>query len=229
MFIKICGITNAKDALLSLALGADALGFVFASSLRQVSVDQVKSIKSQLPMQAMTFGVFTYERPEKVVEIVHEIGLSGAQLHGNYSVDEVDYVSSRVRKTIRAISAGREPLDKVKLYRCWSILVDAASPGSGEVFDWSLVEAIPERTRMIVAGGLNAGNVGTAIRRLRPFGIDVATGVEAYPGVKDPIALKNFIQEARSAEKWISRFGPDDEVESPVEEEELPYNWEVGF
>ncbi len=226
MFIKICGITNIKDALLSVALGADALGFVFASSSRQMMADEVKAILSQLPSSVMTFGVFMGERPEKIVEITHGVGLTGAQIHGNYLPEEIQHVSDRVRYTIRAIVAGQERLDKVKAYKCWSLLIDSPSPGSGQVFDWSLVEAVPERTKMIVAGGLTPENVGYAISRLRPYGVDVSTGVEMEPGRKDPLKLRRFIQAARSFD------GIDSEENGRLDdfgEEDLgPYNWETG-
>lgn len=226
MFVKICGITNAKDALLSVALGTDALGFVFASSPRQVTVDNVKLILSQLPSSIMTFGVFMGERPEKVVEIVHGVGLNGAQLHGNYLPEEIEHVSERVRYTIRAIVAGRERLEKVKTYRCWALLVDSPSPGSGQVFDWSLVEAVPERTKMIVAGGLTPENVRDAISKLRPFGVDVSSGVELEPGQKDPRKLRRFIQAVRSMEEVDRKVA--DGLNAFDEDELGPYNWEIG-
>jgi phosphoribosylanthranilate isomerase len=230
MFVKICGITNAQDALLSVALGADALGFVFASSPRQVTVDQVRSIHSQIPSSVMTFGVFLGERPEKIVEITHTLGLSGAQIHGNYLPEQIDHISERVMYTVRAIVAGRERLERVKSYSAWAVLVDSPSPGSGQVFDWSLVEAVPERTKMIVAGGLTPENVKEAISVLRPFGVDVSSGVELEPGKKDPMKLRKFIAQARSSDDIDS---DDLDVRSRKDavsddEDVVPYNWEIG-
>ncbi len=226
MFVKICGITNSKDALLSVALGADALGFVFAPSPRQVTRDNVKAILSQLPSSILTFGVFMGERPEKIVETTHSVGLNGAQLHGNYLPEEIEHVSARVRYTVRAIVAGRERLEKVKAYRCWALLVDSPSPGSGEVFDWSLVEAVPERTKMIVAGGLTPENVRDAISKLQPYGVDVSSGVELVPGQKDPRKLRRFIEAARSLEDIDEKVVGD---LATFDEDELgPYNWEIG-
>jgi phosphoribosylanthranilate isomerase len=225
MFIKICGITVAEDALLAVALGADALGFVFAPSTRRVQPDAVRTILAQLPHGVMTFGVFQDERPEHVVEVVHSVGLSGAQLHGAIGPEATAHVSERVRYTIRAMAAGREPLASMKSYRVWSYLVDSASPGSGEVFDWSIVEGIPERSRMILAGGLAPENVASAVRAVRPFGVDVSTHVEASPGRKDPVKLRAFIANVRAVE---SELGELEQQESYLagSDEVGPYNWE---
>lgn len=224
MFVKICGITNSQDALLAVALGADALGFVFAPSPRRVEPDIVKTIIAQLPREVMTFGVFQNERPEKVVEIVHSVGLSGAQLHGDGGPQISEYVSSRVRYTVRAFSAGKESLGAVKAHRAWAFLVDSPNPGSGKVFDWSLVDAIPERSRLILAGGLNESNIEGAIAAVAPFGVDVSTGVESTPGHKDPVRLRSFISLARDAANKL----PVPSAHLDDEQGLGPYNWEIN-
>jgi phosphoribosylanthranilate isomerase len=225
MFIKICGLTVAEDALLAVALGADALGFVFAPSTRRVQPDAVKAILTQLPHGVLTFGVFQDERPEHVVEIVHRVGLSGAQLHGSMGPEATAYVSERVRYTVRAFAAGREPLASMKSYKVWSYLVDAASPGSGEVFDWSIVEGIPERSRLILAGGLRPENVASAVRAVRPFGVDVSTHVESRPGRKDPVKLRAFIAQVRAVEQELDESTEDDRS-AQGSNDVGPYNWE---
>ncbi len=200
MFIKICGITNDEDALLSVALGADALGFMFAPSRRQVNADDVRSIVKRLPIEALTVGVFRDERPERVVEIVNRTGLHAVQLHGREPLSEVRWIRERVQFVIQAFAAGDPALASAANSPADAIHIDSPNPGSGKVFDWQLVEGIPRGVRWILAGGLTPENVGEAIRRLRPWGVDLSTGVEASPGHKDPRKLRRFIEAARAAE-----------------------------
>ncbi len=200
MFIKICGITNEEDALLATALDADALGFVFASgSSRQVQRDTVRDIVKRLPREIHTIGVFRNERKERVAEIVSKTGLHGAQLHGNESVDDVQWIHERVQFVIRAYAAGDPELATARETGADIILVDSPTPGAGKVFDWQLAEGAPSGMRILLAGGLTAANVGDAIRLVRPWGVDVSTGVEERPGRKDAQKLREFIEAARAA------------------------------
>ncbi len=205
MFVKICGITNVGDALLSVALGADAVGFVFAPSVRQVGKEQVKEIVMQLPSEILTIGVFVNERPESVVRMVHEIGLSGAQLHGSEGPSSVEYISERVPLVLKGFSGEAPSLARFSQFKASAILVDSASPGSGTSFDWREIEGLSSRVRLILAGGLRPDNVEKAIHTVRPFGVDVSSGVEARPGKKDPAKLRAFIARARSAFAAIHR------------------------
>ncbi len=222
VFVKICGITNESDALLAVALGADALGFIFAPSKRQVNERIVSEIVHQLPASVLTFGVFVNERPEEVAKLVNRIGLSGAQLHGNEGPTATNYVSDRVRYVIKSFPAGHSQLRNLNAYRIWATLVDSSDPGSGSVFDWSLVEGMSPERRMLLAGGLNAENVAVGIERVRPFGVDVATGVEASPGKKDPTKLRAFIKNAKAVEFDEQDFG---HLNGDLTED-TPYNWE---
>ncbi len=199
MFVKICGITSEEDALLAVAMGADAVGFVFAPSTRQVAMGRAADIVKRLPPEIMTVGVFRDEAPERVVDVVHSAGLAAAQLHGHESAESSRYIRERVRVVIKAFPGGDPELANVASYGADVVLLDSASPGSGRVFDWSLAEGAPSGHRILLAGGLNAENVGEAIERVRPWGVDVSTGVEAHPGVKDPRALRTFINAARTA------------------------------
>ena len=199
MFVKICGITNLGDALLSVALGADAVGFVFAPSVRQVSMEQVKEIVKQLPSGVVTIGVFVNERPESVVRTVHEIGLSGAQLHGSEGPVNVEYVSERVPIVLKGFSGSSIPVARLAEYKASAILVDSESPGSGSGFAWTAIEGQSARIRIILAGGLRPDNIEEAVRVVRPFGVDVSSGVEAKPGKKDPAKLRAFISKSREA------------------------------
>ena len=222
MFVKICGITNEDDALLAVALGADALGFNFApGSRRQVSVDTARDIVRRLPTGTVTVGVFRDERPERVVEIVSKVGLTGAQLHGREPISEVRWVRQRTSFVIQAFAAGDPSLAAAANGPADVILVDSPDPGSGRLFDWKLAEGAPGGIRLLVAGGLTADNVGDAIRRIRPWGVDVATGVESSPGRKDARKLRQFIQAAHAVGDDVA----DDE--RPAAPAEGPYDWEI--
>ena len=182
MWVKICGITSEEDALLAVAMGADAVGFVFAPSPRQMSPNAVAAITRRLPPEICTVGVFRDEEPRRVVEIVNRAGLDAAQLHGRESFEDCGYVSVRVPIVIKAFSAGDDRLARAAEYGADIVLVDAPSPGSGKVFDWRLAEGAPKGRRLVLAGGLNPDNVADAIRTVHPWGVDVSTGVEATVG-----------------------------------------------
>jgi phosphoribosylanthranilate isomerase len=199
VFVKICGITSEEDALLAVAMGADAVGFTFAPSSRQIAAARAADIAKRLPPEILTVGVFRDEAPERVVDIVLGAGLAAAQLHGHESVEATRFVRQRVKVVIKAFPGGDPELGNVNDYQADIVLLDSASPGSGRVFDWSLAEGVPSGHRVLLAGGLNPGNVAEAIRRVRPWGVDVATGVESAPGVKDPVALRAFVNAAKGA------------------------------
>jgi len=200
MFVKICGTTNESDALLAVALGADAVGFVFAPSPRQIAPQIARDIARRLPPEILTIGVFRDQSPQHVVETVNSMGLRGAQLHGHESPGEARWVAERVPFTIKAFSIGDHLLAKVDEYPVNAILIDSHTPGSGNVFDWSLVEQLPLDRRLILAGGLTPENVAEAIERVNPWGVDVVSGVESVPGKKDPIRMRYFINNAKAFE-----------------------------
>jgi phosphoribosylanthranilate isomerase len=200
VFVKVCGTTSEEDALLAVAMGADAVGFVFAPSPRQVSPELVRDIVRRLPPEILTVGVFRDEAPERVVHLVNRTGLRAAQLHGHESPEQSTFVHERVRVLFKAFPAGDPGLADAVAHGADAVLVDSAKPGSGKVFDWSLTDGVPASVRrLILAGGLDAGNVAAAIERVRPWGVDVASGVESAPGRKDPRALRAFISAARAA------------------------------
>ena len=214
MFVKICGITNEDDALLAVALGADAVGFVFAPSVRQIAVQKVYDITRRLPPEILTVGVFRDEHPKRVVEMTQSAGLRCAQLHGHESPDDVAYVSRHIRTVIKAVTAGSVDAVRASSFNTSMVLVDAPAPGSGEVFDWSLAGELPEGLNIILAGGLTPENVASGITQVRPFGVDVSSGVEASPGRKDAILMKRFIEAARLAAPADYNGG-----------EKAPYDW----
>ncbi len=219
MFVKICGITSEDDALLAVAMGADAIGFVFAPSPRQVAAGHVRDIVRRLPPEVLTIGVFRDESPQRVVDVVQAAGLRGAQLHGHESVDDALFVRSRVGLLIRAFAAGSESLRHADDWKADIVLVDSPSPGSGVVFDWSLAEGAPVGRRTMLAGGLNPDNVAEAVAQVRPWGVDVSSGVEAEPGRKDPRKVRAFIANAKAAGEVLEPL--DDAPAS-----NLLYDWE---
>ena len=217
MFVKICGTTSEEDALLAVAMGADAVGFIFAPSPRQVAPDHVRDIVRRLPPEILTVGVFRDESPQRVTDICSRTGLRAAQLHGRETPEDSAYVHARVPVLLKAFPAGDPGLADVLAHQADAVLIDAADPGSGRVFDWSLTDGVPAGVRrLVLAGGLHPGNVAAAIDRVRPWGVDVASGVEASPGHKDPRALRAFISAARAARPQEAR--PDDQL--------VPYDWQ---
>lgn len=215
MFVKICGITSEEDALLAVALGADAVGFVFAPSPRQIAPVRAGDIARRLPPEVLTVGVFRDETQERVVEAMHKAGLRAAQLHGRETIDTTRYVAEHVPFVFKAFEAGSSELDRASRYPVDAILVDAATPGSGHVFDWALAENAPRDKRLIMAGGLHPNNVRDAIEKVLPWGVDVSTGVEKSPGRKDPRLVRSFITEARAAK-----------VPVEITTNPLPYDWQ---
>ena len=217
VFVKICGITREDDALLAVAMGADAVGFVFAPSKRQIAPGIARDIARRLPPEILTVGVFRDEAPARVVEIMHTAGLRGAQLHGHEQPESVRWVRERLPFVIKAFAAGDRMLDHADDFGADALLIDSPEPGSGQVFDWTLAEGRPDGHKLIIAGGLTPTNVADAIARTSPWGVDVATGVEdlrGEPGQKDARLVKAFIDAAKRAPGGATDttldFGPDD-------------------
>lgn len=215
MFVKICGITSEDDALLAVAMGADAVGFIMAPSPRQIAPQRVYDITRRLPPEILTVGVFRNELPSRVVELAHKSGVKAVQLHGG-TPDQSREVASHFRWFIKAFHAGDESLPRADQYGTDMIILDAPSPGSGKVFDWNLAGDAPDSLKLILAGGLNPDNVAAAIAEVEPWGVDVATGVERSPGRKDPLAVKHFIENARGAAP-----------EQYLGDENMPYDWGI--
>jgi phosphoribosylanthranilate isomerase len=222
MFVKVCGTTSEEDALLAVAMGADAVGFIFAPSPRQVAPRLVGDIVRRLPPEILTVGVFRDELPERVVEIVQQTGLRGAQLHGHESPDQTRYVAERVPVVLKAFAAGDPSVRQARSHGAAAVLVDNPRPGSGQVYDWSLAEDVPGGMRLMLAGGLTPDNVADAIAAVHPWGVDVATGVESEPGRKDPRKLRAFVANARAA-------APDDEDDDATAGDRAsrptPFDW----
>jgi phosphoribosylanthranilate isomerase len=201
--IKICGITNSEDAAAAIQYGADAVGFVFFSeSPRYISPEAAKSVIAELPPFITTVGVFVDEKRETIENIVNEVGLDIAQLHGS----EPPEACCIYRKVIKAIRVKEltdlEPLTRYKTAS--AILLDTFSPhsigGTGQIFNWEIAVEAKKFGKVILAGGLTPENVEEAVRRVQPYGIDVCSGVEGNKkGRKDLTRLRLFIERARKA------------------------------
>jgi phosphoribosylanthranilate isomerase len=217
VFVKICGISNEEDALMAVGLGADAVGFIFAPSPRQVTVGTVRDIVRRLPPEILTVGVFRDQSPQFVIDSVQGAGLRAAQLHGHETPADAAEVRPYCQALIVAFPAGDPGLAHVDEYGADAVLLDSHAPGSGQVFDWSLAEGAPSNRRLILAGGLTAENVATGIAEVRPWGVDVSTGVETdgQPGRKDARKVHDFIRAARAA-------APDDAIEPATDG---PFDW----
>lgn len=237
MFVKICGTTSEEDALLAVAMGADAVGFVFAPSSRQVAPGLVRDIVRRLPPEVLTVGVFRDEAPERVVDVVRKTGLRAAQLHGRETPAQTTWIHARVPVVFKAFAADDPGIARALDHGADAVFVDSPVPGSGKVFDWALTAGVPPGVRrLVLAGGLHAENVGAAIDQVHPWGVDVSTGVEAAPGRKDPRLLRAFVAAASAAGRsrpdrgGASSLAPDRSVrlhgDGADDGSGLPYDWQ---
>lgn len=188
MFVKICGITRQEDAELAVECGAGALGFVFwPESPRQIDPNKAWKIVATLPPFVTPVGVFVNQPAEYVNDIASQVGLGAVQLHGDENVEYAAAIRPPILKAM-TLSQTDSTID------LWParvvVLLDAHDPvrrgGTGMTIDWARAAHVAARRRMVLAGGLTPANAAEAIGRVRPFGIDVSSGVETTPGVKDP-------------------------------------------
>ncbi|HEX78346.1 MAG TPA: phosphoribosylanthranilate isomerase [Dehalococcoidia bacterium] len=193
--VKICGLTNLEDALAAAELGADALGFVFAPSPRRVTPEQVRQIVAQLPPFLVKVGVFRDSELDRVQDIMSSCHLDLAQLHGSETPEYCQALWPKVIKAFRVEDASF--LSQMPHYRVAAYLLDGPKPGSGQGFDWGLARQAARQGRVILSGGLTPDNVRQAIETVRPYGVDVSSGVESRPGRKDHHKLGAFIRAAK--------------------------------
>ena len=198
--VKICGITRLEDALAAARLGADALGFNFwPGSRRFIAPAEARRIIRALPPLLTTVGVFVDPTHDEAVAAAAISGVQVLQLHGDESPEACRAFQLPVIKGLRV--AGPEALAGLDRFAGLAgLLLDAASPGyggSGLTFDWTIARQAAARFPLLLAGGLTPDNVGEAVRAVRPWAVDVASGVESSPGVKDPTQLARFIQRAK--------------------------------
>lgn len=198
--VKICGITSPEDAMMAVEAGADALGFVFYDkSPRNINPLAAANIIAKLPPFIQTVGLFVNEELEKINWTADYCGLDLVQLHGDETPEECLEVNRRVIKAFRIHDiVSIEPLHK---YQVCGYLLDAWCPdsygGTGKTFNWEMAAAARQYGRIILAGGLSPDNVIDAIRQVRPYAVDVSSGVESAPGKKDAEKMKEFIKRAK--------------------------------
>lgn len=200
MRVKICGITNSKDALLAEAAGADAIGLIFvAKSKRFVTPEQAKPVSDALSPFINRVGVFMNASLETIRETARLVKLDTIQLHG----DEDPVFAKALSRDYRVVKVvGFEPslnLADLKAYPADALMLDNLKGGSGETFDWSQAAFLKSFPRLILAGGLNPDNVQAGIQALKPYAVDVASGVEASAGIKDAAKVKRFVELAKAA------------------------------
>lgn len=210
MIIKICGITNLEDALTSIEAGCDALGFVFAKSPRRITLKEARAIIKEIPPSVKRVGVFVNEEQARVREIAETCRLDLLQFHGDETPDYCSQFEHPVIKAFR-IKDG-ESLKELANYKVVAYLLDSHSEevygGTGKRFDWELARVAKAFGPIILAGGLDPSNVVQAIKRILPYGVDVSSGVEARPGKKDPLKIREFIQAVRGISLRENRPGP---------------------
>jgi len=200
--IKICGITNPEDAILASELGADALGFIFhPASPRRVAPEAAREIIRQLPPLVLSVGVFVDEEAELVRDLAARVGLDWVQLHGWESPEYCRSLGRRVLKGFRieaasSLGALAEYRDAVQAFLLDTYKAGQAG-GTGETFDWQLARRAQDFGAIVLAGGLNPANVAQAIEVAQPQAVDVASGVEAAPGKKDPEKLRAFFEKVK--------------------------------
>lgn len=211
LWVKICGNTSFEDAMLAADAGADAVGFVFATSPRQVTADQVAKITPKLPGSLEKIGVFVDSGFEEIEATATACGLTGVQLHVGGGSEVAASLRGRFGtelRILRVLHFGPDLMERAVLAAddrsVDAILIDSrtatAVGGTGITFDWNAAQSVfrGSGTRLVVAGGLTPLNVAEAIGKLRPWGVDVVSGVEAEPGRKDPKKVRDFVRIARS-------------------------------
>jgi phosphoribosylanthranilate isomerase len=216
-WVKICGTTNLEDALLAVEAGADAVGFVFyRRSPRSVTVARAREIVEKLPGKVEKVGVFVNEPEEALLAAADGAGLTAVQMHGDNEDPHVADLIVQRRPHVKVLAAismrHRNPAGRAMRWHPHSLqafLLDSGTSsepgGTGEVFDWAAalptLEDIRRLAKIVAAGGLTSANVRTAIEILKPWGVDVASGVEARPGKKDPEKVRAFVRAVREMDR----------------------------
>jgi phosphoribosylanthranilate isomerase len=204
MLVKICGITRREDAERAIRHGANALGFVFwPDSPRFIAPSKARAIVRELPPFVTAVGLFVNQPSAHINEVAAAVGLGAIQLQGDERPAQADELDRPVIKSVSFAGVTDEEIDRWPSRRL--LLVDAHDPvrrgGTGRVADWTKAAALAARRPIVLAGGLTAENVEEAIARVRPYAIDVASGVEAAPGIKDHAKLDAFFDAVRRTER----------------------------
>jgi len=191
-WIKICGLTNAAGVAAALAAHVDAIGFVLAPSVRRVTAQRAAELARTVRRQLSCVAVMQHPQQSEVDEVVRELRPDMLQS------DLGDFARLHLPQRIARLPVVRAAQAAPAVYPA-RLLFEGARSGSGETTDWTQAALLARQTRLVLAGGLNAGNVGAAIRAVRPFGVDTSTGVESQPGVKSEEKIMEFVRAARAA------------------------------
>jgi phosphoribosylanthranilate isomerase len=203
--IKICGLTRAEDVQAAVDAGADAIGFVFTESPRRISTDTAIQLISYVPKDVLSVGLFLNQDSAEIGQVVNSVPLDVLQFHGSETEQECSVFDMPWLKAVAMESAASIRQAEQDYPAAMGLLLDShvagKRGGSGKIFDWSLSK--PVAKPVWLAGGLNADNVGEAIRIVRPFAVDVSSGVELAPGIKDASLILNFVKAAREVENEV--------------------------
>ena len=202
--VKVCGMTSLKDALVAVEGGSDAVGFIFyKKSPRSVTMKTVREIVLELPPFVDTVGVFVDETAEQINKIADYCNLDIIQLHGDESPTFCKKIRRKVIKAFRI--KDMQSVKKLSSFQVSGFLLDTFSDnlhgGTGKVFDWNLALPAKKFGPVIMAGGLTPNNVQQAVRQIRPYGVDVCSGVESEPGIKDHKKVRAFLNNAKAGRK----------------------------
>lgn len=197
--IKVCGVTSLRDAQMVTDAGADAIGLNYATSPRRISDDVARDVVARLGARVWCVGVFRHQTDDEIVRIVERDALRVVQLHDAGGDALLDALGARGVLVIRAFNSPTPALSARERERVVAVIVDGAQPGSGVANDWTRLAALTLDVPMIAAGGLTPENVASVIATVRPWGVDVASGVESAPGVKDAAKVASFVTRAREA------------------------------
>lgn len=206
VLVKICGLTRANDVEAAVSAGANAIGFVFTASPRRVSIDRAVQLAGYVPEGVLRVGLFLNQDKLEVEQVVNSVPLDVLQFHGSESEQECSVFGLPWLKAVAMADAASAMQAERDYPGAMGLLLDSHSAGkrggSGKVFDWS--HSRPVAKPVWLAGGLNAGNVAEAIQVVRPFAVDVSSGVESAPGLKDHLMMSAFVKAVRDAENIIS-------------------------
>jgi len=196
-FVKVCGVTSMLDAQLVIDAQATALGLIFAASRRQVSLEGGREIAQYAKGAILVVGVFRNNEPDFILEVVEQVPLDAVQIHGELDGNVLDVLRRRGLGVIKALSIDDDDFFDFDETAVDAVLVDGPTPGSGAAHSWDALTKRSFAVPVIVAGGLNATNVAGVIEMTGAWGVDVATGVESAPGVKDRELVVNFVSAAQ--------------------------------
>jgi phosphoribosylanthranilate isomerase len=198
MFVKVCGVRTGVDVATAVSAGADAIGFVFAESVRRIEVDVARRLVAEVPPHVLTVGVFSGVSATEARRIALEAGVTAVQLHGLYPRVAFEELAGYPFRLVRATTLAADTDVRTGAYGEDMLLLDSPVAGSGVRWDLSRLDRVRPQGHWLLAGGLTPANVAAAIDAARPWGVDVSSGVESSRGVKDPGLIREFVSAARS-------------------------------